>query len=367
MLIASLLILSFGNSKLATIGWAQGGTTVRIDPASRNVGLGGTATTDVLVENVTDLYGFEFQITFDQTLVEGVQVQPGSFLSPDWEIDNTIDNTNGTIDYALSQQNPSKPVTGTGTLATITWYGKAGGTSPITLTHVLLGAAGGISITAGTQDGEITVVAASIGDYVWIDEDGDGKQGSILDVGINDVDVELWLDNDGDGNVSTGDTDMGTTTTITNTVTGKGGWYLFDGLSAGDYIVRIAPAEFDLGGTLWYYGPTEPNVGSDDTVDSDGDNPTCPYSPTVKTGSCGEIGFENNILATTTLTNTGGAVSGDLDVDFGVVAQAPPTAITLSSFTSRSSAGLGASLVWLWLAGVATLVTSGILWVRHKR
>jgi len=156
MLIASLLILFFGSGKLTTIGWANG-TMVSIAPASQEVFPEDTATTDVLVENVDNLYGFEFHITFDETLVEGVQVQPGDFLSPDWILENTIDNDNGTIDYALSQLSPSEPVSGTGVLATITWRGKAVGTSPIHFTYVQLGAPGGISIPASTQDGEIMV------------------------------------------------------------------------------------------------------------------------------------------------------------------------------------------------------------------
>jgi len=157
MLIASLLISFFGNSKLTTIGWVDGGTTVRIDPASQGVILGSTATTDVLVENADDLYGFEFQLTFDETLVEGVQIQPGNFLSPDWILEDTIDNDNGTINYALSQLSPSEPVSGTGVLATITWRGEAVGTSPVHFTYVLLSAPGGVPIPAGTQDGQIRV------------------------------------------------------------------------------------------------------------------------------------------------------------------------------------------------------------------
>jgi len=47
--------------------------------------------------------------------------------------------------------------------------------------------------------------------------------------------------------------------------------------------------------------------------------------------------------------------------------EAGPTAVTLSSFTSRSSAGLGASFVWPWMAGVAALAMSSVLWVRRRR
>ena len=170
--IACLLLPFFGSSGLATIGRANDPTTVSINPASQEISLGSTGITDVLVESVTNLYGFEFQITFDPTLVEvvdanpvqaGVQIQPGDFLSPDWLLENSVDNDNGTIAYALSQLNPSPPQSGDGVLVTITWRGKAMGTSPITFTYATLGAPGGVPIPASTQDGEVTVGEPSPG------------------------------------------------------------------------------------------------------------------------------------------------------------------------------------------------------------
>lgn len=150
----------------AAMGWAQEGATVRPDPLALEIEARSTSVVNILVEDVTDLYGFEFQITFDPTLVgvvdadpakSGVQIQPGDFLSPDWELDNTVDNQNGTIDYALSQWDPSPPKSGSGVLAIITWRGKVPGTSPIHFTYVQLGAPGGVPISASTQDGQISV------------------------------------------------------------------------------------------------------------------------------------------------------------------------------------------------------------------
>ena len=170
--IACLLLSFLGSSRLATIGRANSPTTaVSINPASQEVCLGTTAVTDILVENMTDLYGFEFKITFDPTLVEvvdadptmaGVQIQPGDFLSPDWLLENSVDNNSGTIRYALCQLNPSPPQSGDGVLATIIWRGKVMGTSPIAFTHVLLAGRDGIPIPADTQDGQITVEEPSI-------------------------------------------------------------------------------------------------------------------------------------------------------------------------------------------------------------
>jgi hypothetical protein len=178
-----------GNSS-AAISWADEGTTVSIDPGSQEVLVRETAITDVLVENVTDLYCAEFEITFDPTLVEvvdadpdkeGVQIAAGDFLSPDWPLDNTVDNENGTVAYALCQLNPSPAKSGDGTLATITWRGKALGVSPINFTYANLFARGGVSIPASTQDGEIVVTSEAWPSGLFGDVDGD------CDVDILDI------------------------------------------------------------------------------------------------------------------------------------------------------------------------------------
>ena len=223
-------------------------------------------------------------------------------------------------------------------------------------------------------DPNVVIELGNIGDYVWVD---DGPTAGLQEPtgvpsdtgGINGVEMELWVDVDADGTFSeTADSLVKTMTTTDNPVTGEGGWYLFTNLSPGTYFVRIAPQEFDSGGTLFNYGPTVPNKeGIGDALDSDGDNPTCPYSPTIKTGECGQIGFENNILAKTTLTrDADGHVADNLTIDFGVVPQGPPTAITLSSFAARPSIDDSRRWLWLGLAGV-TVVVAGSLFRAKRR
>ena len=79
---------------------------------------------------------------------------------------------------------------------------------------------------------------AAIGDYVWSDADNDGLQ-DLGEPGIGDVLLEL-LDENGDP--------LGPTTTTT-----AAGWYVFGGLDAGTYRVRVADSNFDPGGPLEDY------------------------------------------------------------------------------------------------------------------
>ena len=119
-------------------------------------------------------------------------------------------------------------------------------------------------------------------------------------------------------------------TTQNNPDTGDPGWYLFENLDAGNYVVKVADSNFESGGTLYDYALTTDN------------NPLSVH------------------LA------EGEAYSG---ADFGYVAVAypagpDPTAVTLSSFMA-SSASRGGSH-WPGLAVLATLAAGGALWIRQR-
>ena len=89
---------------------------------------------------------------------------------------------------------------------------------------------------------------ASLGDRVWYDIDGDGLQGDpLLEPGVPDVTVTLL---DGDGSV------------VAVTTTDENGLYLFEDLLPGSYRVRFDDLPEGL-------ALTAPQVGDDDTVDSD--------------------------------------------------------------------------------------------------
>ncbi len=141
-------------------------TLVVLSPASAEVDVGDTTTVNIRIENVADLYGAEVHLSFDPALLEvedsdegmaGVQVQPGSFLTPDFTAQNRVDLEAGTIDFAISQMAPTESVSGSGVLATITFKGKDGGTSNLDFSSVLLSDQGGEQIDAGSQNGSVTV------------------------------------------------------------------------------------------------------------------------------------------------------------------------------------------------------------------
>ncbi len=121
------------------------------------------------------------------------------------------------------------------------------------------------------------VEPASIGDYVWLDEDKDGIQDP-SEVGVSGVPVQLY---DDEGNV------------IGSTTTDAFGYYLFDNLIPGDYTVGFTPP------TNYVFTGMDT---SSDNEDSD---------PNVSTGITDII--------------TLGSGENNLDVDAGLIYQSPVT------------------------------------------
>ena len=152
--------------------WLGGtATAVRIDPPQASVYASNTVTVDIRIEDVTDLYGAEVHLSFDPARIEvvdadparpGTQIQEGTFPDPGqgFVATNNTDNSAGTIDYAMTLLSPAPAVSGSGVVASITFHGKAEGTSPIAFVSVLLSDPSANEIPATSEDGSITVIAA---------------------------------------------------------------------------------------------------------------------------------------------------------------------------------------------------------------
>ncbi len=174
MLSLLLVLLVAGYAVVAAGAMAapdqQTETVVSIQPAAQTINVGDTTTVDVQIDNVSDLFGVDLHISFDPSIVKvvdsnplvpGDQVEPGAFLDisggKGFVVDNSADNTAGTITYAATLLSPASPVSGSGPLVRITFEGIAEGNSAITLDSVLLSDAKANEIPATQRDGSITV------------------------------------------------------------------------------------------------------------------------------------------------------------------------------------------------------------------
>jgi hypothetical protein len=148
----------------------QGGSAiVRTDPTVVEVAAGQTATVQFVLADAQNAYGIDVRATFDPKVVEvvdadpgadGVQMTPGDFLRPDFVVRNVADNEKGTLRYALTQVNPSQPVSGTGVLFTVQFRGKAAGETALTLAPVEMADRQGQLLPVTIQGGTIKVVAS---------------------------------------------------------------------------------------------------------------------------------------------------------------------------------------------------------------
>jgi hypothetical protein len=135
--------------------------TLSIDPASSSVSVGSNVTLDVNIANVTDLYAFQFDLSFAPGLLSAASIVEGSFLpggGATFFIPGTIDNVGGTVaSTADTLLGPGPGVDGSGTLAILTLTGLAPGTSAIDLSNVFLLDSNLNPIDARLQSGSVTV------------------------------------------------------------------------------------------------------------------------------------------------------------------------------------------------------------------
>ena len=123
--------------------------------------VGDIFTLDLSAENVSDLAGWQFDIAFDPTVLEVVEVNEGDFLKTDGGTTffqrGTIDNTAGKITKLSSARLSEDGVTGTGTLLSVTFTAKTAGQTQLKLENFQLAAITGMSIPAGPHEIIITI------------------------------------------------------------------------------------------------------------------------------------------------------------------------------------------------------------------
>ena len=131
-------------------------------------------------EKVTNVAGWQFDLTFDPDVLEAVEVKEGDFLKrgggTTFFQQGTIDNTAGKITGVSSALIAKDGVTGTGRFLSVVFSAKAEGNSELSLRNFQLGSNTGDVIPAGVRDLIITVASG----LTW-DVNADG-QVSILDL-----------------------------------------------------------------------------------------------------------------------------------------------------------------------------------------
>ena len=150
--------------------WAVPASAVPIlsvSPVSGSTTVGGTTTVDIVVAEAEDLYGFQFDLLFDPTLVAVTGIVEGAFLATGGTTffdPGLIDNTAGTVSFLFNTLiGEISGVSGGGVLARITLTGLAAGTSALELLNAIVIDSTLAEVTSITSGGSVTVRAAGGG------------------------------------------------------------------------------------------------------------------------------------------------------------------------------------------------------------
>jgi general secretion pathway protein D len=142
---------------------AVGSATIAVTGPASITMINQTFNVAIQATTITDLYAFQFDVSFDPALLSASLVSQGSFLSGGGVtifIPGTIDNTTGHITFVGSTlTGPIAGVTGSGTLGSITFTAKAPGVSQVSLSDLILLDSALNSITAGIQNGSVLIGA----------------------------------------------------------------------------------------------------------------------------------------------------------------------------------------------------------------
>ncbi len=168
---------------------------------------GDTFTLEIRAEDIYNLAGWQFDIAFDPTMFEAVELSEGDFLNPEGSAtffqEGSIDNATGKITKLSSVRLSEEGVSGSGTLLSVTFTAKTVGQTQLRLDSFQFAAVTGTPITAGPHEIVITIEERlATGD---VNRDG---QVSILDMVLvakqfgKTVPANSAVDVNGDGVIS---------------------------------------------------------------------------------------------------------------------------------------------------------------------
>jgi hypothetical protein len=168
MPIKRITLISMILSLILSLGIASAITTLYVHPSSvTGLNPGQTFTIDIKMSDVTNLYGYEFKLGYDTSILDATNVNIGPFLNePTYTVKKKIDNTNGFLWFATSSQEPAAPKSGSGTLATITFQVTGSGSCDLDLYDTKLGNSDVNPISHSVSDGYYGSVSLGIIDSI---------------------------------------------------------------------------------------------------------------------------------------------------------------------------------------------------------
>jgi hypothetical protein len=115
---------------------------------------------DVQLTDVTDLYSYQFSLSFDPTVLQASSVTLGDFFGGTFSSTGSIDNAAGTISFVYSSLLGAIPgISGSGSLGTIAFQAIGAGNADIAFFDTLLLDSGQLDIATTLNPGTLQVSA----------------------------------------------------------------------------------------------------------------------------------------------------------------------------------------------------------------
>jgi hypothetical protein len=141
--------------------FADDGAVVSLQPTTSTISSGDTATVDVDISGVSDLYAYQFDVLFGAATVSATSESEGSFLlggGTTFFIPGGVDNVGGSVTATANTLiGAISGVDGSGTLVVLDFTGLAPGTTSINLANVTLLDSNFNSIDFTTENASLTV------------------------------------------------------------------------------------------------------------------------------------------------------------------------------------------------------------------
>jgi len=134
--------------------------------SAASVPQGNNFTVDVNISGVTDLYDFQFDLSFDPTILQVTNIAEGAFLpgaGATFFLPGFIDNSSGTITFNADTLEAAIPgANGAGTLIEFSFDASSVGTSFLNLDNIILQDSQGNLISSSTTNGSVTVTSVTV-------------------------------------------------------------------------------------------------------------------------------------------------------------------------------------------------------------
>ncbi len=147
---------------LGVCAQAFAGPTLTVAATPDPVAIGSNLDLDVMINDIADLYAYQFTLTFDATLFQATAISEGAFLGTagaTFGDTGVIDNTAGTISFVFSTLlSPVPGASGSGSLAHITFAALGAGTSQLAFSDLLFLDSASNDVTVDVDAGTIQAI-----------------------------------------------------------------------------------------------------------------------------------------------------------------------------------------------------------------